>query len=211
MNTENIVTKLYAYGSYGDKTNGYCGIDECTHTEYVYTVTADCAVGTYWFAYEDETNVRVVKHFDISAPLKTGDVLIFSTMDPSTMLYSKNLTSELPELNGYGWRYMISQTGQADKETNLQAAITLQKGSQSVAFDPISIPIIRIWESVTLQASVTTKVNLCSDSEPITMTIVLSSPQTYSLYMKENSYINLTCKNPKTSSEDMICKVHFIP
>lgn len=107
--------------------------------------------------------------------------------------------------------YMISQAGQADKETNLQAAITLQKGNQSVAFDPISIPIIRIWESVTLQASVTTKINLCSNSEPITMTVILSSPQTYSLYMKENSYINLTCKNPKTSSEDMICKVHFIP
>ena len=107
--------------------------------------------------------------------------------------------------------YMISQAGQADKETNLQAAITLQKGNQSVAFDPISIPIIRIWESVTLQASVTTKINLCSNSEPITMTVILSTPQTYSLYMKENSYINLTCKNPKTSSEDMICKVHFIP
>ena len=92
LNTENIVTKLYAYGSYGDKTNGYCGIDECTHTEYIYTVTADCAVGTYWFAYEDETNVRVVKHFASSTPIKIGDVLIFSTMDPSTMLYIWNET-----------------------------------------------------------------------------------------------------------------------
>ena len=40
LNTENLVTKLYAYGSYGDKTSGYCGIDECMHKEYVYTTTA---------------------------------------------------------------------------------------------------------------------------------------------------------------------------
>lgn len=39
LNTENMVTKLYAYGSYGDKTSGYCGIDECMHAEYLYTTT----------------------------------------------------------------------------------------------------------------------------------------------------------------------------
>lgn len=53
LNTENLVTKLYAYGSYGDKTSGYCGIDECMHKEYVYTTTAPLTAGvSYAFAPE---------------------------------------------------------------------------------------------------------------------------------------------------------------
>lgn len=92
MNTENMVTKLYAYGSYGDKTSGYCGIDECEHTEYVYTVTNDCAAGEYYFAYTDETGIRVVRHFSSPAMIHAGDVLIFSTMDPAAMSYLWNET-----------------------------------------------------------------------------------------------------------------------
>ena len=34
INTENLVTKLYAYGAYGDEVDGYCGIDECSHDEH---------------------------------------------------------------------------------------------------------------------------------------------------------------------------------
>ena len=37
LNTENLITKLYAYGSYGDTTSGYCGIDEVKHQEFVFT------------------------------------------------------------------------------------------------------------------------------------------------------------------------------
>lgn len=95
LNTENIVTKLYAYGSYGDKTSGYCGIDECTHVEYRYKISSQCAAGTYWFSYTDETSVRCVRHFTTSTAINAGDICIFSTMDPCSMLYLWNETQQV--------------------------------------------------------------------------------------------------------------------
>lgn len=87
-NTENIVTKLYAYGSYGDKTSGYCGIDECTHVEYEYTLTAPCAANeTYHFAFKDTQGVELIYHFTPSVNIPAGGKLIYSLMDPSSMLY----------------------------------------------------------------------------------------------------------------------------
>ena len=50
INTENIVTKLYAYGSWGDTATGYCGIDECIHKEYHLSDngSAECKVFPNW-------------------------------------------------------------------------------------------------------------------------------------------------------------------
>jgi hypothetical protein len=88
LNTENIVTKLYAYGSYGDKTSGYCGIDECTHTEYIFTLTSACSANkTYYFEIEDDAKVKLVYHFTPTVNIAAGSKLIYSLLDPSSMLY----------------------------------------------------------------------------------------------------------------------------
>ena len=88
QNTDNIVTKLYAYGAYGDKTSGYCGIDECTHIEYEYTLTEPCEAGlTYYFVFRDTTSEELTYHFTPNVSLPTGSKIIYSLLDPSSMLY----------------------------------------------------------------------------------------------------------------------------
>lgn len=87
-NAENIVTKMYAYGAYGDKTSGYCGLDECEHTEHVYTLTDDCQAGqVYYFSFEDDTGVMVSYHFMPTKDVASGSELIYSLLDPASMLY----------------------------------------------------------------------------------------------------------------------------
>lgn len=95
LNTENIVTKMYAYGSYGDKTSGYCGIEECVHSEYTYTLTSDCEAGTYCFTYTDEANLPHVYHFTTTEQMSSGDVLIYSTLDPASRMYIWNDTQKI--------------------------------------------------------------------------------------------------------------------
>lgn len=88
LNTENIVTKLYAYGSYGDKTSGYCGIDECKHVEYIYMVTDNCAANqTYFFTFEDAAGISLTYHFTPHTPISTGSRLVYSLLDPCSMMY----------------------------------------------------------------------------------------------------------------------------
>lgn len=88
LNTENLITKLYAYGAYGDKTSGYCGIDECKHTEYIYTVTEDCAANqTYYFTFEDDAGISLTYHFTPHTAISVGSRLIYSLLDPCSMMY----------------------------------------------------------------------------------------------------------------------------
>lgn len=88
LNTENIVTKLYAYGAYGDKTNGYCGIDECLHAEYFYTLSDACnADQTYYFSYTNDSGNEVKHHFTPNYDISAGSVLIYSLLDPSSSMY----------------------------------------------------------------------------------------------------------------------------
>lgn len=94
MNTDNIKTKLYAYGAYGDKTYGYCGIDECKHTEYRFTLTSTLASGqTYYFTVKDDSDTDISYHFTSSGDAN-GDVLVFSLLDPASMMYVWNETTK---------------------------------------------------------------------------------------------------------------------
>ena len=88
LNTENIVTKLYASGAYGDKTSGYCGIDECTHAEFEYTLDEDCIQGqTYYFEFEDAAGEKPVFHFKAANRIAAGSTLVYSLLDPCSMMY----------------------------------------------------------------------------------------------------------------------------
>ena len=88
LNTDNIVTKMYAYGSYGDKTSGYCGIDECVHTEYTFTLNFACDKGeSMYFTVTDDAGVDISYTFTPTEDLPAQCKLIFSLLDPSSMLY----------------------------------------------------------------------------------------------------------------------------
>lgn len=92
LNTENLRTKLYAYGAYGDKTNGYCGIDECTHKELKFRINSSVAPGTeIRFQYKNAQGVTVTKYFKpTEAPLgqiTSQHTFTFSQLDPASMMY----------------------------------------------------------------------------------------------------------------------------
>lgn len=88
LNTENLVTKLYAYGSYGDNTSGYCGIDECMHTEHTYTLNNACRQNnTYYFSFTDDAGVNLTYHFVPHNNLNSGNKLIYSLLDQASMMY----------------------------------------------------------------------------------------------------------------------------
>lgn len=96
LNTENIVTKLYAYGAYGDDIHGYCGIDECKHTEHVFTVAGSLTQGsTYCFEVEDDSGMPVRRHFTVTRDIAEGTRLIWSMLDPASEMYIWDETSEI--------------------------------------------------------------------------------------------------------------------
>ena len=91
LNTETIVTKLYAYGSYGDKTSGYCNIDICYHKEFSYLLSAELdANSTYYFTAENKNGQETVYNFTTGNGVAAGRTLIYSMLDPASMMYIWN-------------------------------------------------------------------------------------------------------------------------
>ena len=123
MNSENIVTKLYAYGSFGDKTNGYCAIDQCVHTEYEFTVTQRLLNGNvYDFTVQDDAGVDISYHFTASSPILEGDRLIFSLLDPASMLYvwsTKNRVA-YPVIKGLSGEEALSDRATVARKTDVK-------------------------------------------------------------------------------------------
>ena len=103
QDTENIVTKLYAYGAYGDKTSGYCGIDEWHHTEYTLTANNNIPAGTEcWFEIlNEDTQINYKRYFKATEQIASGTKLLWSTLDPASMSYVLNLTTN----KAYGVTY----------------------------------------------------------------------------------------------------------
>lgn len=87
LNTENLVTKLYCYGSYGDKTSGYCGIDEWHHPEYHMTVAADAGEECVFTIADQTANINYTRYFKPSMILNGTEDLIWSALDPASMSY----------------------------------------------------------------------------------------------------------------------------
>ena len=82
LNTDNLITKLYAYGSYGDQ-EGMCSLQLCEHNEYNMTLTSESereyyftdGVATYYFT---ATNAR------------NNDKVIWSELDTASRSYVWN-------------------------------------------------------------------------------------------------------------------------
>ena len=84
LNTDNLVTKLYAHGSYGDVDLGYCGIDVAEHTEYEYTVTKQLEPGVQYVFVPGNHTSRV---FTPKYRVSVGEKLYWSDLDPASMSY----------------------------------------------------------------------------------------------------------------------------
>ena len=90
LNTENLVTRLYAYGSWGSKDTGMCSLQEVEHTEYKITLP-ECTEGTE-YCFTDKYGDK--KYFVLPVDWEEGDVLIYSDLDPSSRSYLWNENKE---------------------------------------------------------------------------------------------------------------------
>ena len=94
QNTDNISTRLYAYGSYGDQ-NGTVTIQKCQHIEYTFTVTEDIVnqrdeeTGALIqeFTFEDEYGTD---YFFKATDLAVGNTLVWSQLDITSKSYIWN-------------------------------------------------------------------------------------------------------------------------
>lgn len=75
LNTENLITKLYAEGSYGKVETGICNIETCTHEEYTFTSVA--AGADYYF--KDSTGGFY--YFSIPEGESISGTLVWSKLD----------------------------------------------------------------------------------------------------------------------------------
>ena len=89
LNTENLVTRLYAYGSYGDKTNGYCSLKTVEHNEYLFQI-ADFPTGTECL-FTDKEKYKYYFTVDTNG---TGDI-VWSDMDQVSRTYIWNNNQEV--------------------------------------------------------------------------------------------------------------------
>lgn len=96
LNTENLVTKLYAYGAFGDKTSGYCGIDEWVHNEYILQLDDDVPAGKECVLEitNEATKITWKRYFTPYEDLTAGTQVIWSVLDPASMSYVWNEDAE---------------------------------------------------------------------------------------------------------------------
>ena len=85
-NTENMATRMYAYGSSGD-LNGACTLQNAEHSEYIFTINQ--IANEYCFEDLGET-----KRF-FKGNVSIGDKIIFSDMDISSKSYVWNDTKKI--------------------------------------------------------------------------------------------------------------------
>lgn len=96
INTENLITKLYVYGAYGDDVSGYCGIDEIEHSIVWLTLTQNVTKGTpVYFTVTDETGTDISYSFVPTANLTSGNKLKLSFYDKASELYIWHVNTEL--------------------------------------------------------------------------------------------------------------------
>ena len=97
LNTENLVTKLYAYGSWNNTDVGYCGIDTSEHRLYKFITADDIVAGKqYWFTYTDEAELSVFRNFTSTADIPAGTELYLSMLDSASLGYVYYINAEEP-------------------------------------------------------------------------------------------------------------------
>lgn len=120
LNTENVITKLNSYGSYGDTTSNYCGINIAEHTVYHWTAAEDIPEGTsVTFTINNPDLERFYFTVQDGAAIEAGDVLTFDLLDPASMMYIWNETAKYayPVHKGAGGLHMEDVCGEPTTET----------------------------------------------------------------------------------------------
>ena len=84
-NTENLVTRLYIRGAYGDADLGWCGIEELTHTVYELHCTLQANKEASFTIPMTDTLYHGTYYFTPTNNIAGS--LFFSTLDPASMLY----------------------------------------------------------------------------------------------------------------------------
>ena len=85
-NTENMCTKFYAYGAYGDANLGMCSIQSCEHKEYEFISEGYIAGSVLKFTDDD----NVTHYFKSTELVSSGDKLIWSKKDFTSQTYLWN-------------------------------------------------------------------------------------------------------------------------
>ncbi len=88
VNTETMVTRLYAYGSYGDE-NGMCSIQTCSHEEYLLS-SGDYPARTEFKFVDDD---GAAYYFMATDALTSSSELVFSKLDFMSRSYVWNKTT----------------------------------------------------------------------------------------------------------------------
>lgn len=86
LNTENMITRLYVQGAYGDNVTKYCGVDTCLHDEYYFTILS--LQEEYGFCDKDGNN------YYFKGDVAVGDSIVYSTLDFTSRLYVWNETRQ---------------------------------------------------------------------------------------------------------------------
>ena len=90
LNTENLVTRLYAYGAYGDYATGICDLKEINHDEYIYTLPKSSANKECCITIDRGAK----RYFKVDENLSKNCSLIFSTLDYASRSYVWNDTTK---------------------------------------------------------------------------------------------------------------------
>lgn len=89
LNTENLVTRLYAYGSYGDKIDGLCSLQTVEHNEYTHTFQSSFTENSE-FKFLDKDGFSY--YFIITENVADGEEIVWSDLDPVSRSYVWNNT-----------------------------------------------------------------------------------------------------------------------
>ena len=73
------------------------------------------------------------------------------------------------------------------------------------------IPPLGAWEETSVTVTVTSTVNLASDTNGINLTIKLTGMQTMNTYIQKERNITLKISNPNATEQVMACDVFYLP
>lgn len=115
-NTDNISTRLYAYGAYGDAVSKYCSIQVAKHDEYTYIVPEDYPRETEYCIQDKD---GVTRYFSATG-LTAGLELNWSMLDPTSRTYVWDSTNRIAYkvYEDTKTHNAVSLTGEYDEYTN---------------------------------------------------------------------------------------------
>lgn len=92
----------------------------------------------------------------------------------------------------------------------IATAASATDGDNAVTFE-CDIPPLGAWEETSVTVTVTSTVNLASDTNGINVTIKLTGMQTMNTYIQKERNITLKISNPNATEQVMACDVFYLP